>query len=184
MLTPEILVQAYSSGIFPMPNPETGEIEWFCPNPRAILPLDHFHVSHSLNRSLTKLPYAVSVGCAFLDVMKGCANRKETWITEEFFAAYQALQRQGNANSIEIWLDGKLVGGVYGVCIGKAFFAESKFHTHTDCSKIALYHLVEWLKFNQYELLEVQFQTDHLQRLGVTEIPHSHYVKLLKAALF
>jgi leucyl/phenylalanyl-tRNA--protein transferase len=182
-LTPELLALAYAEGYFPMPDPETGKLLWFNPDPRAVIPLDGFHVSHSLKRRLHKGDFKVTFDTAFIDVMRACADREETWITEEFVEAYTALHRMGKAHSVEVWEGKELVGGAYGVSIGGAFFAESKFHRARDASKVALYYLVERLKMRGFVLLEVQFLTPHLATLGAIEIPAIEYEKKLRAAL-
>jgi leucyl/phenylalanyl-tRNA--protein transferase len=181
-LTPAILMRAYSVGCFPMPN-RWGVIEWYQPDPRAILPLDQFHASKSLQKKLKQNVFDVSYDTDFLGVMKGCASRKPTWINKEFLRAYGELFSLGRAHSVEVRQDGKLVGGTYGVQIGGAFFAESKFHTVTDASKVALAKLVERLNTRGFALLEVQFLTPHLAQFGVIEIPHAAYMEKLKTAL-
>jgi len=182
-LTPDILVRAYANGIFPMPD-ERGIIQWYRPDPRAILPLDAFHASRSLQRKLRKNVFDVTYDRDFTGVMKGCGNREEgTWITGEFLRGYGQLHRLGLAHSVEVWKDGRLVGGTYGVHLGGAFFAESKFHTETDASKVALAKLVERLNERGFQLLEVQFLTEHLAQFGVIEIPHEEYMRRLDAAL-
>jgi leucyl/phenylalanyl-tRNA--protein transferase len=181
--TPELLRQAYQRGFFPMPHPDTGEILWFTPDPRAIIPLDGFHASRSLKRVLQKGGYEVSVNRDFRAVMAACGARDETWITDEFKRVYGQLHDEGDAHSLEVWQDGQLAGGVYGLAFGGAFFAESMFHTVTDMSKVAIYHLVERLKERGMMLLEVQFLTPHLETLGAVEIPRSVYLRRLKQAL-
>jgi leucyl/phenylalanyl-tRNA---protein transferase len=182
LLSPEILERAYSLGVFPMPD-QHGVIRWYQPNPRAILPLQAFHASHSLKRTLRKDVFQTTFNADFLGVMRGCANRPQTWITQEFFDGYSALHKLGKAHSVEVWRDGELVGGTYGVQLGGAFFAESKFHTATDASKVALAILVERLKEKGFALLEVQFLTPHLSQFGVIEVEHADYMERLKAAL-
>ena len=212
-LTPALLERAYRLGLFPMPD-RSGVMRWYQPRPRAILPLEAFHISHSLQRKLRRtvclpqsltLPspqggeggvrgrgdpepgasslFAVTYDQAFTSVMRGCANRKSTWITAEFLRGYTALHRLGKAHSVEVWREGKLAGGTYGVHLGGAFFAESKFHTVTDASKVALAKLVERLKERGFALLEVQYLTPHLAQFGVVEIPHGEYMRRLEAAL-
>lgn len=181
-LTPPLLVRAYSAGCFPMPN-SRGAIEWFQPDPRAILPLDAFHASRSLQRKLKQNVFEIAYDTDFTGVMKGCASRKPTWINAEFLRAYGELHRLGKAHSVEVRQGGKLVGGTYGVHLGGAFFAESKFHTVTDASKVALAKLVERLNARGFALLEVQFLTPHLAQFGVIEIPHAEYMERLKSAL-
>lgn len=182
-LSPELLISAYSQGFFPMPHPETAEILWFHPDPRAILPLDGFHCSRSLQRSLKKSGFRYTLNQAFREVMKACADRRETWINDEFLKVYTQLHQLGFAHSLEVWQGEQLVGGTYGVCLGGAFFAESKFHRVSDASKAALYYLTEHLRHKGYVLLEVQFLTAHLKTLGVIEISAADYEVRLKAAL-
>jgi leucyl/phenylalanyl-tRNA--protein transferase len=182
-LPPELLLAAYSRGYFPMGEPATEEIAWYRPDPRAILPLECFHCSRSLKRTLKRQKFHLTFDKEFLSVMGGCANRKETWITETFLGAYEKLHRMGKAHSVETWQGDQLVGGIYGVALGGAFFAESKFHLVTDASKVALHGLVEHLKKRQFLLLEVQFLTEHLATLGAVEIPDHEYAILLKKAL-
>lgn len=166
-----------------MPHPETGEILWFHPDPRTVIPLDGFHRSRSFLRTLKRVPFDVTVNTCFARVMEACGDRASTWITGEFKSVYGALHRQGGAHSVEVWLGGELVGGVYGVSIAGAFFAESMFHRVTDASKVALHHLVERLKARGMNLLEVQFLTPHLASLGAVEIPRADYMQRLGVAL-
>ena len=181
-LSPELLIKAYSHGFFPMPE-SNGEIHWYRPDPRAILPLDAFHISRSLSRCIRKKVFTLSFDKNFRQVMEACANRPETWITSEFIELYTELFKRGFAHSVEVWQDGVLVGGVYGVCLGRAFFAESMFHLKTDASKFALHALVEKLREKEFSLLEVQFLTSHLSSLGAIEISHGEYMKMLEKAL-
>lgn len=181
--TPELLRLAYAQGYFPMPHPDTGEILWFSPDPRAVIPLDGFHVSRSLAKTLKRQAFEVTVDLDFAGVMTACADRDETWITPAFHEAYGKLHEQGHAHSVEVWQGGALVGGTYGVSIAGAFFAESKFHRVTDASKVALHHLVSRMRERGMALLEVQFLTPHLASLGAVEISKSRYLKRLKAAL-
>jgi leucyl/phenylalanyl-tRNA---protein transferase len=177
------LIQAYANGYFPMPEPTTQEIQWYFPNPRAILPLDKFHCSKTLSKKLKQGIFTHSTDGNFDEVIKGCAARKETWINDEFIRAYSELYQLGLAHSIEIWRGKKIVGGVYGVAIGAAFFAESKFHLETDASKVALFYLVEELNKRGFSLLEVQFLTPHLKTLGAIQIPSEEYLSLLNKAV-
>ncbi|MEI6236188.1 MAG: leucyl/phenylalanyl-tRNA--protein transferase [Planctomycetota bacterium] len=181
-LHPAMLEHAYRNACFPMPN-SRGRIGWYRPDPRAILPLDGFHASRSLKRKLASGYFQTTYDTDFLGVMKGCSNRPQTWITDEFFEAYTEMHRLGKAHSVEVWREGKLVGGTYGVHFGGAFFAESKFHTETDASKVALAMLVERLNARGFALLEVQYWTEHLAQFGVIEIPDAEYVERLNWAL-
>lgn len=174
---------AYRQGVFPMGYPGRRMITWHRPKTRAILPLEELHISKSLQRTLKKHAFRVSYDEAFLEVMRGCAERKQTWITRDIFRVYQQLQMMGQAHSVEVWVDEQLAGGVYGVHIGGAFFAESKFHRVTDMSKVALVHLAQRLRERGFGLLEVQYLTDHLSQFGVREVEDAEYVKMLDAAL-
>ncbi len=183
-LTPRVLEFAYRNGYFPMSDPDTGETNWYRPDPRAILPIDGFHRSRSLSKTLRKGGFTCTFNQAFDEVMRACADRPEgTWISEEFLDAYGALHRAGKAHSVEIRRGEKLVGGAYGVALNGAFFAESMFHRETDASKVALFHLVNRLQECGYRLFEVQFLTPHLKSLGAIEIPDEAYAARLTEAL-
>ena len=181
-LTPDVLYAAYSQGYFPMPD-ETGEILWFQPDPRAIIPLNGFHVSRSLRRIVNRNTFSITYDQAFTNVMQLCAKRQTTWINEEITYAYEALHKAGHARSVEVWSGDTLVGGVYGVHFGSVFFAESMFHRQANASKVALYYLVNHLREKGFTLLECQFMTSHLQSLGAQEIPEDEYMKLLESGL-
>ncbi len=177
------VLEGYRRGMFPMGYPGRKIISWHHPKVRAILPLDSVHISRSLTRTLRKAEFTVTFNTAFLDVMKGCAARSSTWITRDIFRVYTELHALGHAHSVEVWKDDALAGGVYGVQIGGAFFAESKFHRVTDMSKVALVSLARRLSDRGFRLLEVQYLTDHLSQFGVIEVPDAHYRQLLDAAL-
>jgi leucyl/phenylalanyl-tRNA--protein transferase len=181
-LTPELLDRAYRQGLFPMPG-ILGMIEWYQPDPRGFLPLGAFHASRSLQRKLRSAAFDVTYDQDFTGVMRGCAERKPTWINEQFVQVYTQMHRLGKAHSVEVWQSGKLVGGTYGVHLGGAFFAESKFHRVTDASKVALAKLVERLREKNFGLLEVQYLTPHLSQFGVIAIPHQEYMRRLRVAL-
>ncbi len=184
MFTPVGIEFAYRRGVFPMYDPRTGEMLWFQPDPRAIIPLDGFHISRSLAKTLRQGRFEVRFDTDFVGVMRGCADREEeTWISEDFIEVYGALHRQGKAHSVEVLCNGVLVGGTYGVALGGAFMAESMFHYETDASKVALAALVERLNARGYTLLDVQYLTPHLQSLGAIEIPHRVYYDRLRRAL-
>src|SRR5215472_6616836 len=183
-LTPEGVEVAYRHGIFPMADGQTGEVLWFRPDPRAIIPLDGFHVSRSLARTIRRGQFEIRVDSDFDSVMRGCADRPEgSWIDERFVEVYGALHRAGAAHSVEPWREGRLAGGTYGVALGGAFMAESMFHWETDASKVALAALVARLRERGFTLLDVQYKTPHLARLGAIEIPHAVYYALLQRAL-
>lgn len=181
-LTPELLIAAYAQGIFPMD--VEGQIQWFSPDPRAIIPLDGFHASRNLRQTYRSGRFEVRFDTCFEDVIRQCARRQEgTWISKEIVDAYTALYELGFAHSVESWHGGELAGGLYGVALGGAFFGESMFHRKTDASKIALLALVERMKERGFTLLDIQFLTPHLTRFGAVEIPRRQYLIRLQAAL-
>ena len=183
-LTPEGVLLAYAHGIFPMADERSGEVLWFRPDPRAILPLDGFHVSRSLARTIKRATFEIRVDTDFEGVMRGCADRPEgTWISERFVEVYAALHRAGKAHSVEAWREGRLVGGTYGLALGGAFMAESMFHRETDASKVALGALVLRLRERGFILLDVQYVTPHLESLGAVEITRREYERRLAEAL-
>lgn len=182
-LNPEFLLLAYCNGYFPMARHRHGPIEWYSPDPRAIIPLDGLHISRSLRRTLRKKLFDVRIDTAFEAVMRGCADREETWISEEIIAAYTTLHEFGYAHSVETWQEDRLVGGLYGVAIGGAFFGESMFSRVPDASKVALVHLVHRLKERGFALLDTQFLTEHLRTMGAREISRAHYLSLLARAI-
>lgn len=187
VLTPELLLHGYARGIFPMADADDGEVRWYAADPRAVLPLDGLHVPKSLARVVRQGAFGVTTDRAFEAVMRACAEpapgRETTWISEELVGAYVALHEAGYAHSVECWKNGALVGGLYGVALGGAFFGESMFHRARDASKVALVHLVEQLRAGGFVLLDVQFQTPHLARFGVEEVPRRAYERRLAAAL-
>jgi leucyl/phenylalanyl-tRNA--protein transferase len=188
ILTPELLLRAYANGVFPMAeSAQADELLWFDPPHRGILPLDGFHVPRRLRKTVRHFPFDVRVNSAFRRVMAGCAGggpqRPNTWINEEITEAYCQLHALGHAHSVECWLDGDLVGGLYGVSLGAAFFGESMFSRVTDASKVALVHLVARLKTGGFQLLDTQFITDHLAQFGATEIPRHRYRAQLTRAV-
>ena len=184
MIPPALLLHGYRSGVFPMAM-EDGEIGWFSPDPRAILPLEAggFHVPHGLRRTLNKNAFEVRVDTAFEPVMRACAARMETWISEEIIKSYCVLFDMGYAHSVEAWRDGQLVGGLYGVSLRGAFFGESMFHTVTDASKVALVHLVARLRVRGYKLLDIQWTTPHLKTFGALDVPRADYLERLARSM-
>ncbi|HCR48623.1 MAG TPA: leucyl/phenylalanyl-tRNA--protein transferase [Rhodothermales bacterium] len=184
-LIPEVLLGAYTRGVFPMAIPEeNNEIYWFSPDPRAIIPLDHrFHVSKTLAKTVRRNVFKVRLDQEFEVVMRACGHREHTWISEELVAAYVRLHQRGFAHSVTCWQDGQLVGGLYGVALGGAFFGESMFSNVRDASKVALVHLVAHLRNQGFILLDTQFITPHLARFGAYEIPRKRYLQLLHKAL-
>lgn len=182
-LDPDFIVTAYCNGYFPMADSRTGAVSWYSPNPRAIIPLDVFRISRSLQRVVRKRAFAVTVDTAFQEVIRGCANRADTWISEQLINAYTTLHAKGTAHSVESWCGNRLVGGLYGVAIGGAFFGESMFSAVSNASKVALVHLVELLKARRFEILDAQFMNEHLKQFGAIEIPRSAYLNVLSKAL-
>ena len=182
MIDPEVLLQGYRLGVFPMAM-DDGEIEWFSPDPRAILPLNGFHIPHTLERVVRKKSFEIRLNTSFREVMQECAHRAETWINGEIIESYTRLHQLGHAHSVEAWQDGALAGGLYGVAIGGAFFGESMFHHVRDASKIALLALAEHLRQQRFTLLDTQWLTPHLQKFGAIEIPRARYLHLLNSAV-
>jgi len=183
IIKPEFLLSSYANGYFPMADSRSGTIRWYSPDPRAIIPLDGLRISRSLQQTIKKGIFAIAIDTAFDDVMHGCADRNETWISEEIFRSYHELYRLGFAHSVETWKDGELVGGLYGVALGGAFFGESMFSRVRDASKVALVKLVEQLRSKEFELLDTQFITPHLAHFGTVEIPREEYLRLVKRAV-
>jgi leucyl/phenylalanyl-tRNA--protein transferase len=183
VLTPDLVVSAYANGYFPMPHPESQEMCWFHPDPRAILPLDGFRASRSLLKSIRKKLFRTSLNEAFEAVIDGCADRSETWINPEIRSVFLELHKLGAAHSVEVWMGDRLVGGTYGLALRGVFFAESMFHRETDASKAALFGLVNHMIKQGMSLLEVQFLTPHLKSLGAIEIPAEDYMERLQQAL-
>jgi len=187
-LTPEILLRAYAEGLFPMAE-RRGDptLYWVSPEKRGILPLGEFHVPHRLARTVRGRRFTVTSDRAFRDVMLACAapapGREESWINDEILRLYTALHAGGHAHSIECWQGGELVGGLYGVRLGAAFFGESMFSRQRDASKVALVYLVDALKRGGFILLDTQFITAHLAQFGAVEIPRPQYLALLNKAL-
>ena len=183
-LDPRVLLQGYATGIFPMADSrDAQDLFWVEPRNRAVIPLHKFHVSRSLRRTLRSGRFDVTRDRDFAGVIAACAEREETWINADLEHAMLALHGSGHAHSIEVWSQGALVGGLYGVKLGRAFFGESMFSRMTDTSKVALAWLVARLKAGNFTLLDCQFMTDHLASLGAVSIPREAYVALLSAAL-
>lgn len=183
-LDPRLLLQGYASGIFPMADSrDAGELFWVEPRNRAIIPIERFHLSRSLRRTIRSDRFAVTCDRDFGGVIAACADRPETWINAEIERAMLALHGSGHAHSIEVWDQGALAGGLYGVKLGRAFFGESMFSRRTDASKVALAWLVARLRAGNFSLLDCQFMTEHLASLGAISVPRETYVALLSAAL-
>lgn len=187
-ITPEVLLRAYAVGIFPMAeSADDPTLFWVEPEQRGVIPLRSFHVPDRLTRTVRGDGFTVTANRAFDEVIASCAGplpgRPETWINARIRELYGALHRQGHAHSIEAWESGRLVGGLYGVSLGAAFFGESMFHTARDASKVALVHLVARLARGRFRLLDTQYVTDHLRTFGAVEVPRRRYRGLLDAAI-
>jgi leucyl/phenylalanyl-tRNA--protein transferase len=182
MIDPDLLLQGYRLGVFPMAM-DDDSIEWFSPDPRAVLPLENFHAPHSLRRLARRKPFEITIDKAFSAVIQACAERENTWINSDIIDSYTRLHELGHAHSVEAWKENRLAGGLYGVAVGGAFFGESMFHRVTDASKIALVTLVEYLRARNFVLLDTQWLTPHLQQFGGIQISRSNYLRLLRRAV-
>jgi len=184
----DLLVSAYTHGWFPMAG-DDAVVRWYSPDPRGIIPLDSFHIPARLARVVRSRRFEVRIDASFSEVIRACAEAERdpedsgSWISDEIAESYRALHALGIAHSVETWRDGKMVGGLYGVAIGGAFFGESMFHRATDASKVALVALVDRLRQRGYRLLDTQWVTDHLVQFGAVEIPRAQYLNLLDESL-
>lgn len=176
------VLRAYRDGFFPMACGD-GRLRWFSPDPRGVIPLEHFKVPHGFRRALTRLDFTVTVNTSFEEVVAGCADRPETWIDPAIARVYAELHAQGAAHSVEVWSRGSLAGGLYGVQVGGAFFGESMFSRVSEASKLALLSLVEVLRERQFGLLDIQWVTDHLEMFGAVEVRRAAYLRMLQEAL-
>lgn len=183
-LTPSLLLRAYAAGVFPMAeSADSDEVLWIDPELRGVIPLYRFHAPKSLLKRIRRGDFEVTVDQDFEAVIEGCAGRDSTWINDEIRRLYVGLFRMGYAHSIEVRMDGRLVGGLYGVKLGAAFFGESMFSEARDASKIALVYLVARMKVGDFQLLDTQFVTDHLAQFGARTIPRSRYHDILEIAI-
>jgi len=185
MIPAATLLEAYASGWFPMAL-APGDIRWYSPDPRGIIPLETFHVPRRLARGIRARPFEIRVDSAFEEVITACSKRTDAdgnWIDHEIIDSYVNLHAAGHAHSVEAWQDGALAGGLYGVALGGAFFGESMFHRVADASKSALVALVERLRARDFTLLDTQWVTEHLEQFGAVEIPRRRYLRLLDQAL-
>jgi leucyl/phenylalanyl-tRNA--protein transferase len=184
MLDPETLLVAYAQGAFPMTDRD-GTTRWYTADPRGVLPLDRFHIPHTLQQTLRQRKFEVRINHDFEATMRACMTTRPegSWISEPLIAVYARLHELGFAHSVEAWHNGELAGGLYGVSLGAAFFGESMFHYQRDASKVCLVHLVQRLRDRQFELLDTQANTDHLRRFGCQDIPANEYLRRLRVAL-
>lgn len=185
LLPPELLLRAYAAGWFPMAHDRAAgsPIEWFSPDPRGIIPLEGFRVPSRLARTIRRGMFQVTVNRAFGRVIRECARRDDTWISDDIIQSYEILHRLGHAHSVEAWQEDRLAGGLYGVALRGAFFGESMFHEVTDASKVALVALVERLRARGYALLDVQWVTPHLAQFGAVAVSRRRYLQLLERSL-
>lgn len=183
IIDPEFLLTAYCNGFFPMADSKTGEINWYSPDPRAIIDLEKFHPPKSLKSILKKNIFEIKINQNFEETIRRCSKRKETWISEKIIQSYLKLNELGYAHSVETWSEGKLAGGLYGVAIGGAFFGESMFSILRDASKVALVNLVKRLNEKGFLLLDAQYITPHLKRFGAYEITRKEYLDLLNKSI-
>lgn len=187
-ITPQILLRAYAAGVFPMAeSADDPALYWIEPDERGILPLDGFHIPRSLRKTVRRRTFAIRIDTAFAEVIRACAEkrpgRKDTWINSRIISLYTQLHKINCAHSVEAWEDGRLVGGLYGVKIGAAFFGESMFSRETDASKVALVHLVARLRHGGFTLLDAQFINNHLTQFGATSVRKAEYHRMLEPAL-
>jgi leucyl/phenylalanyl-tRNA---protein transferase len=187
-LTPQLLLRAYAMGIFPMAESRSArQVFWVDPQMRAILPMDGFHVPRRLAKTIRRNPFEIRCDSDFEQTMRWCGaparKRRETWINDEIVRAYTQLHHLGYAHSVECWRDGRMVGGIYGVSLGAAFFGESMFSRATDASKVALVHLMARLRHGGFRLMDVQFVTSHLSQFGAVELPRATYLERLTEAI-
>ncbi|MDA7427203.1 leucyl/phenylalanyl-tRNA--protein transferase [Primorskyibacter aestuariivivens] len=183
-LSPDLVLHAYASGIFPMAeHRDDANVFWVDPRRRGIIPLDGFHLSRSLARRMRRMPHQMRINTAFAQVMKACGDRSETWINPLITNIFNALHDEGHAHSLEVWAEGELIGGIYGLALGGVFCGESMFSRRTDASKMALAYLVDRLNMAGFTLLDTQFLTPHLASLGGIEITRAAYHRRLRAAL-
>jgi len=182
LIAKEELLGLYAAGWFPMAQAD-GSIRWYSPDPRGIIPLEDFHIPHGTKKALRDPGWELRIDTEFEQVIRACGKREETWIDESIVQSYLALHQAGQAHSLEIWREGRLAGGLYGVRLGAAFFGESMFSTVPGASKIALIRLVEILRAGAFLLLDTQWTTPHLERFGARSIPRRHYLKLLEKAV-
>ncbi|EKF17298.1 leucyl/phenylalanyl-tRNA--protein transferase [Nitratireductor pacificus] len=187
-IPPDLLLRAYATGVFPMAErADDPEVFWVRPETRGIIPLDRFHVPRSLAKALRRNPFRIAFDTDFEGVIAGCAEERrdsrDTWINDPIRDAYALLFENGHCHTVEAWAGAELVGGLYGVTLGRAFFGESMFSRRTDASKICLVHLVERLRERGFVLLDTQFTTPHLKQFGAVDIPRARYEQLLQEAL-
>ena len=182
LLKPDNMLRLYASGAFPMANNKTGTISWYMPEVRTIIPLDNYNIPRSARKAIEKINFDIKFDTDFTSVIMGCADREETWLSKDLIDAYKRLRKRGHVHCVGSWLDGKLVGGLYGVTFRGAFFGESMFSKVSEASKAALIALIKHLGEKDFLLLDVQYLTEHLRMFGAVEITFDEYTKLLHSA--
>lgn len=182
LLKPENMIRLYASGAFPMADPKTGNINWYLPDTRTIIPLENFNIPRSAKKEIEEKNFEIKFDTDFEEVLAGCSDRESTWISEELKTAYRGLKKRGYIHTVETWKDRKLVGGLYGVTFRGTFFGESMFSKVSQASKAALVTLLKHLKEKDFVLLDVQYMTEHLKMFGAVEISFEEYTKLLHKA--
>lgn len=182
LLKPENMIRLYACGAFPMADEKTGNVNWYLPEIRTIIPLDDYNIPRSAKKVIDEEDFEIRMDTDFESVLAGCADRESTWISEELKSAYSRLKKRGHIHTVETWKDGKLIGGLYGVTFRGAFFGESMFSKISQASKAALVALLKHLKEKDFVLLDVQYMTEHLKMFGAVEISFEEYTKLLHKA--
>lgn len=182
LLKPDNMLRLYASGAFPMADAETGNINWYLPDIRTIIPLDNYNIPRTTKKIMDEQNFEINIDNDFEGVLESCADRESTWISDELIAAYRRLKKRGHIHTVEAWKNGKLVGGLYGVTFRGAFFGESMFSKVSQASKSALAALLKHLKEKDFVLLDVQYMTEHLKMFGAVEISFEEYTKLLHRA--
>jgi leucyl/phenylalanyl-tRNA--protein transferase len=182
LLKPENMIRLYASGAFPMADAKSGNINWYLPDIRTIIPLDNFKIPRSAKKAIDEKKFKIKFDTDFEGVLEGCADRESTWISDELKSAYRRLKKRGHIHTVETLKDGKLLGGLYGVTFRGAFFGESMFSKESQASKAALVALLKHLKEKEFVLLDVQYMTEHLKMFGAVEISFEEYTKLLHKA--
>ena len=180
LLKPDNMLRLYASGAFPMADSKTGTINWYMPETRTIIPLDHYNIPRSARKAAASIDFEIRKDTDFAGIIDGCSDREQTWLSKDLIEAYKRLQKRGHVHTVETWLDGELVGGLYGITFRGAFFGESMFSRVSEASKTALIALIKHLKEKDYLLLDVQYLTEHLQMFGAVEIAFDVYTEMLR----
>lgn len=180
LLKPDNMLRLYASGAFPMADSKTGTINWYMPETRTIIPLDHYNIPRSARKASESISFEIRKDTDFAGIIEGCSDREQTWLSKDLIDAYKRLHKRGHVHTVETWLEGELVGGLYGITFRGAFFGESMFSRVSESSKTALIALIKHLKEKDYLLLDVQYLTEHLQMFGAVEISFDVYTEMLR----